>query len=370
MSSSSKVRKIKHLLIANRLALGFLFLVPIVAVVGQQKLRFSQNTLANGFPEVLALQPFASSIGETLPSAYAETPAGLSLISPKYGASKPELNFLHRFRRPIILSSQYDFDDVDAEKIKKDLQRQLLNDFARDRAYVQDWLPLTDQQAKVAYAVLRTNGSIPTYQVRSYVPNDLKSLLLSSSGNCSDYTIRLMMVLEAIGVKAMFVSIVTEQFPGHVVVDAYDPEEDTSYILDANYNTMLIRPNSQGKGFLEQVFREQSAKFIDGIEIISFPVYFSSVANESSSIPLNVINGQRDEMTARWKRWIENDRDELLSWWMNTPTHRPATLAELRQVTNDGIPVLDNIPQDFSASGSYANNLREYLGIQRLDVRQ
>lgn len=332
--------------------------------IAQQKRQPFGSIPEDSPSQTLALEVFLAGFAETLPSAYAETPTGLYLIPPKYGVSKSELEFLLRFRRP-ILTIEDKINPQNSEEIKKKLQKQFLKDFGNDRNYIQEWASLSDRQAMIAYAVLRTNGSMPTYQVRDYVPNDFKNLLLGSSGNCSDYTIRLMMLLESIGIKAMFISIVTEHLPGHVVVDAYDIEEDTSYLLDANFNTILIMPNSNGKSFLEQVFlAKETDKIIDDIEVIALPNYFASIStNKSSSLTLNIINGQRGERVERWKEWIEHDRDQLRSWWIDTPTHRPATLLELRRIEVNGIPKLDQIPPTFNYSGSYAENLRKYLGI-------
>src|SRR5690606_10438828 len=81
----------------------------------------------------------------------------------------------------------------------------------------------------IAAALLRVNGSMPTYAIRVAVPNDLSRIVAGTGGNCADFTVRLMLLLEAIGVRASLISIVTPELPGHVFVDAYDPIDDTAY---------------------------------------------------------------------------------------------------------------------------------------------
>jgi hypothetical protein len=307
---------------------------------------------------------------EIIPTAYLETDAGLQLVLEEYGVSKPELDFVKHFRRPFLTDLSDSFDWDDGEKLYEVIRTQLLEDFDRDREMLDEKLSLSDRQAQIAYAVLRVNGSIPNYRARSYVPENLESLVLGSSGNCSDYTIRLMIVLEAIGVKALLISIVTDTFPGHIVVDDYDPVEDISYILDANFNVVLMKKNSDGKGFLRQALTSHSrASFLEGYQAIAFPVLFASASAENPQsvdtvYDLNLLNGQRDDLEERWEEWLRKNMDELIDWWTNTPTNRPASLADFRKIE------LSSIPEEFDGSISYANTFREYLSLDYPDSTQ
>jgi hypothetical protein len=219
---------------------------------------------------------------KTILTAYLETDAGRQLVLEKFGVSKQELDFIKHFRRPILTDVDDSFNWENGEALSEAIRSQLQEDFKQDRHLLDRKASLSDRQAQIAYAVLRVNGSIPNYRARSYVPDDLESLVLGSSGNCADYTIRLMMVLEAIGVRALLISIVTDTLPGHIVVDAYDPVEDVSYILDANFNIVLMKKNSDGKGFLRQALTSHSrASFLEGYQAIAFLVLFASASAEN-----------------------------------------------------------------------------------------
>jgi len=279
-----------------------------------------------------------------------------------YGLSKNDYEFLLSLRRPLLTSSEEAIDWATGNGLRHNLRVQFMKDFKQNRSSLDERVQLSDRQAQIAYAVIRVNGSMPTYHVRYHVPDDLRSLILGTIGNCSDYSIRLMFLLESIGVHAVMASVVTKEFPGHVVVDAYDPVEDVSYILDATFNVVLIKPNSKGRGFLRQALSPNyNSGLLADYTIITLPVFFSSLSMESrpefSAYDLHLLNAQLHMLRQRWQKWVQNDMDELLTWWKKTPSHRPASLFDLQAL------YLKSIPKDFSTSIDHARALRDYLGL-------
>lgn len=293
--------------------------------------------------------------------AYAETPEGLKLVPAEIGASKEDFDFLKRFRGP-ILDLHTDFTKLGPGQIGEALKKQLVSEFESDPRNLT--LAKTKRRALITFAILRVNGSMPTYEVRDNVPNAVRSMILGTSGNCSDFTIRMMMVAEALGLKAALISANTPALPGHVFVDAYDPEEDTAYILDANFNVKIVKRGTHGLGYFEFLLKEsaeQRKEYAEKARIRAMPVYFRYVdpgekALYGTPLSADLINAARSKREPMWRHWTADDVDDLLAWWQNTPTHRPRTLAEIREY-------LTEIPAEFNASGDYAARIRAAAGV-------
>jgi hypothetical protein len=289
--------------------------------------------------------------------AYAETPEGLRRTSADLGLSKADIAFVERFRGHLLPAGVEPATLKRGELIER-LRSELLAAFARDPANLE--LGKTPRQALIAFAVLRTRGSIATYQVRPMVPNDLHSLVLGSEGNCSDFTVRLMMVLESIGLRAATVSSYTPNLQGHVVVDAYDPEEDAAYLLDSTFSVVMSLPHSGRLGFLETVLRmraDERKRFAETVDIRAFPDYYRFVDPGDQGLTItpltdNYINQQMSKRVPMWRKWLAQDTKSLALWWKNTPDHMPRTLSEFRR------DAVDKIPQEFDRSGDYAERLR------------
>lgn len=293
--------------------------------------------------------------------AYEETPEGLKLVPAEIGASKNDLDFLQRFRGP-ILDLHTDFTKLSSGQIQEALKKQLVSEFESDPRNLT--LAKTKRRALITFAILRVNGSMPTYEVRDNVPNAIRSMILGTSGNCSDFTIRMMMVAEALGLKAALISANTPALQGHVFVDAYDPEEDTAYILDANFNVKIVRRGTGGLGFFESLLKEsaeQRREYAEKARIRAMPIYFRYVdpgekALFGTPLTASFINAIRSKREPMWRHWTADDVDDLLMWWQKTPTHRPRTLAEIRGY-------LTEIPAEFNASGDYAARIRAAAGV-------
>lgn len=206
-----------------------------------------------------------------IPLAYRESPEGLKLTHADKGNTKAELEFLDAFRGRFLPK------DVAVKNLKSGewiarMHDTMLRGYAENRALLSSY-NLSERQSLIAYAVLRTNGSMPTYEVRDLVPNNLEQLVVGPTGNCADYALRLMMALESMGLRAATITSVTDAIPGHVVVDAYDSEEDKAYLLDANFNVMLMHPHSGGRSFIEHLRenKETPRQFARDTQLITFP---------------------------------------------------------------------------------------------------
>lgn len=292
------------------------------------------------------------------PLAYREAPGGLHLTHADKGNSKAELEFLQAFRGR-FLPKEVDVGRLKPGELIAKLHDSILKGYADNRAHLQPY-GLSERQALIAYTALRTNGSMPTYEVREQVPNDLEQLVAGPSGNCSDYALRLMFALESIGVQAASFSIVTDSIPGHVVVDAYDPVEDMAYLLDANFNIMLMHPHSQHQGFIES-FRKNKKnahQFAHDTKLIAFPAVVRFVdpgetAYTSTPLTPAFINQQRQKREPMWRTWMEQDGDDLVAFWQRAPAHAPHTLKEWRESG-----ALSVIPPEFNVSGDFARKIR------------
>lgn len=159
------------------------------------------------------------------------------------------------------------------------------------------------------------------------------------------------------------ISNVTNNLPGHVFVDAYDAHDDTSYLLDANFNVIIIRPNSKKQGFLEQLFSDSKDhdEFSRIARILVFPVYFRFIDPGETGFmgtPLTpeFLNEQRADREPMWRRWLAHDIEGLRLWWINTPSHAPKTLKELSMSYSA-------IPKEFNVSKNFAQKLRKVAGI-------
>ena len=291
-------------------------------------------------------------------AAWQETPDGLELAPVARGVTKQELAFLRPFRRALLDGAKAGPESAWSGALAKTLR----GDFARAGGLA-DLADLTDRQRLIAYVVLRVNGSIPTYEIRNQLPSQFRELVLGTSGNCSDFTIRLMIALEALGLRAAMISSVTPELPGHVFVDAYDPLERRSYLLDANYNVMLSSPEAVDDSFVSRWFGAADVKaFTDSVKVHAFPVYFRFVdpgvqGFQANALTPDAINEQRADREQRWRRWLLRDAEALRAWWRKTPWHAPQTLQELLGRGSM------KLPSDFRASGDYASRLRARAGL-------
>lgn len=271
-----------------------------------------------------------------------------------------ELAFLAKYRVPLVEEVQVN----DTKKLPQYLRQAIESSYIENGQDLTSY-SLSENSTRIAHAILRVNGSIPVYKVRGAYASNVKDALLWTSGNCSDYSLRLMLVLESMGLKTAMISNVTKALPGHVIVDAYDSDTDTAYLLDANFNVMIEMPESGGNSFVETLFKldEKARKELaDSIRISTLPVYFNfsdpgTQAYASNAVTVEILNSHRSSREKTWRNWLANDVDELRQWWLKAPGHAPNTLSDIRQKG------LSAIPDVFDHSGGYAQNIKIAAGI-------
>ncbi len=298
---------------------------------------------------------FKSSISNLTLSLF-EDPKGLKFVQQKYGVTSDELAFIQKQRGALIEPDEFVEDKqlIAVIRDKFDIQ------YSENKSLF-DGINLSNRGKFIANAVTRVNGSISTYAVKSRYSYKLKDALTVHNGNCSDYALRLMLVLEALGLKSAMISSVTSNLPGHVFVDAYDPFDDSSYFLDSTWNIMIKIPETEGKSFFQFLFELPASvqpNLIKNLEIIQFPTYFRYIdpglgGLTGSPYSLEFLNGQRDGLINQFRRFLISDLDQLKAWWKNTPNHRPLSLDEIRQMN------LADIPEYFNLSKRYADQIRQ-----------
>ena len=298
---------------------------------------------------------FKSSISNLTLSLF-EEPNGVKFVQPKYGVTSDELAFIQKQRGSLIEPDEF----IKGEQLVRVVRDKFDVHYSKNKNLF-DGINLSDRTKFIANAVTRVNGSISTYAVKSRYSYKLKDALTVHSGNCSDYTLRLMLVLEILGIKSAMISSVTTNLPGHVFVDAYDFFDDSSYFLDSTWNIIIKIQGTEGKPFFQILFELPAFKreqFIKNLEIIQFPTYFRYIdpglgGLTGNPYSLEFLNGQRDGLVDQFRRFLIHDLDQLKSWWVNTPNHRPLSLDEIRGMN------LAEIPEYFNLSKNYANQIRQ-----------
>jgi len=298
---------------------------------------------------------FKSSISNLTLSLF-EDPNGLKFVQPKHGVTSDELAFIQKQRGALIEPDEF----IEGKKLVGVIRNKFNIQYSKNKNLF-DGTNLNDRAKFIANAVTRVNGSISTYAVKSRYSYKLKDALTIHNGNCSDYALRLMLVLEVLGLKSAMISSVTSNLPGHVFVDAYDPFDDSSYFLDSTWNIMIKIPKTEGKSFFQFLFElpvSRRAQFIKNLNFIQFPTYFRYIdpglgGLTGNPYSLEFLNGQRDGLVEQFRRFLISDLDQLKAWWENTPNHRPLSLDEIREMN------LAEIPEYFNLSKNYADQIRQ-----------
>jgi hypothetical protein len=266
-------------------------------------------------------------------ATYVETPEGIAPAKLEAGASSTSIAWLQHFRGPLL-------SKVGANP-RDELHDAILSDWKRLLPLMNETFPtLSQRQQFIAFIALRVSGSFSTYVVRPRVPNSLHALLTSYRGNCSDYSIRLAMALDSVGVQTAIIPINTPSLPGHVVIDAFDREDGSGYLLDSLFNTIL-RYDNAGMSFINkwiQLAPEQRAAYFDAEDSnqrLFNPAFFRFLDGGTSGltgtpITLDSINSITvEKRQVLWRAAMTGEWREYLGWWKNSyPNMPPRNLAD------------------------------------------
>lgn len=254
--------------------------------------------------------------------------------------AQPLLAATDFFRRPLM--------DVPSDKtsnIRQALRDSLERDFQKDKPRMRQLFPdLSDRECLLIYLLGRVGGSLPIYRTTGVV-NSLEDWLWTPYGNCAHHAARLAMVLDAFDIPSAFMGICTPAYPGHAVVDAWDPEEKVAYLFDANYFTYisskpLKRLAKEGGGIVWTFLNmtpEDREKMSEKLIVHVLPRYFEFVdpgnqAFAPSPVTPNLMNSQRAELAGRWKQFLGHELDLNRDYWKKVVVHAPHSLRELMEL--------------------------------------
>ncbi len=252
---------------------------------------------------------------------------GPEKVQMQSGLSLDDITFLRSFRGSLTAGR-----NINIASLRETIRSELLADFyAKDPLIEKKYHKLNQRQRFILFLMLRTHGSFSTYAVRSNIPKEVSSLLFSHRGNCSDHAVRLAMVLDIFGIHSAIVPIKTTSLPGHVIVDAFDSVEKTSYLLDSNTNVFIMLENTSGGFFEEWLKVDQSdrMKFLDDSHTVLFlPVYYRYVdggigALSHATLSADFINRSFKSRRDKWRKMLTVEIEEVLSWWHDSYPYQP-----------------------------------------------
>lgn len=262
-------------------------------------------------------------------------------VEMQYGIPKEDLEFLKIFWKPILTELPKNRSEL-RERIKTNLQ----SDFNETKPYIAArYKDLTERDWLMLHLMLRVNGSMPIYIPRIAAPKELDLLLTAPRGNCTDYAIRLCMVLDAFDIPSRIASIQTPSLPGHVAVEAYDATGKSAYLMDSTLNAFSFIRNVD-TGFWGTVFAWDSDKrqayFQAKRNNMVFPPLLLrfldpgiTVFNPTTELNLAFVNNAWAERENLWRQTLANELPEISKFWQKYPDHAPREIRERKN--NKGI---------------------------------
>ncbi|MEO1510664.1 MAG: hypothetical protein AAFU70_01200 [Planctomycetota bacterium] len=190
-----------------------------------------------------------------------------------------DVAFLERFRGPLLDAEPDDRIWLDREMIRAALE----DEYTEHEAEVGARFPaLNDRDRLIAYLMIRVHVSVDTYRSAFGVTPVLGELMCATIADCNVFAIRMAVALDCFGIETNLATIFSPGIPGHVVVNARDPETGRGWLIDANNNIALISDRGEG-GFLERLIgrspEENAARWDSGdIRIVHPPMLIPFVS--------------------------------------------------------------------------------------------
>jgi len=185
------------------------------------------------------------------PITYTYSSQGIIPVSTQYGLPLRDAEFLVNFDGPLV-DIPYGEPIPDEITLLPTLRASLQAEYEQKYALLQEYFPeLSEQRLFLMFLVLRVNGSIPTYEATIDVDWD-HNLLVGDKGNCTHYTLRMLMVLNAFELPGRALYIWTPSLPGHVAVEFYDEATGLTALLDAN-NNLAFFIEGANKPFIDTI---------------------------------------------------------------------------------------------------------------------
>jgi hypothetical protein len=280
---------------------------------------------------------------------YVLTPKGDKRLAKRgeFGLPEKDIDFLSVFRGRLI-----NHIPKGSEELRELIKKTVLSNFKKKKAILSRAMHFDSEREELAaYLMLRTNGSMPIYKVTKSAPNDLSLLIEGAKGNCTHYSLRLLMLLDIFGFRGRAVTLITPSLPGHVVVGAYDPIERKAYLLDANLN-VFSKFDNVDEGFfdvaLDMTTEQRERYFEDPHHIKFFPLYISGVENMRMSLK-ELQEKLYDSVEDKWLDTLIRELPMAVDGWKKRyPGAIPLTLDEYR--TLGGLTVLNRIGIEYPLS--------------------
>jgi len=188
---------------------------------------------------------------------YTVSADGMRPVGREFGLPKADIEFCARFWRPLL--------DIPGDlpvPVAEHIRATILQDFEADKAFLATRHPtLGERQRLVLYAMLRTHGSFASYTPCEGKVRHEDEWLLSPQGNCTHHAVRAMIILWALGIPAFTVTILVGGLNGHVLLSAFDPADNTAYLLDGTMNVFGFVPGATTH-YVEEVGRWPLARRI------------------------------------------------------------------------------------------------------------
>jgi hypothetical protein len=148
------------------------------------------------------------------------------------------------------------------------------------------------------------------------------------------------MILDVFDIPGRFTPIFTKSLPGHVVVDAFDPVEETAYLLDSNTNVYGMIAATKGSFFdtiLDWDLEERKRYFMEDEEHLIFPPVFLRYLDPGVFTKLefpetleSVNRGVYLPRIEKWRTTLTSELPSLVGWWEETkPEGMPKNLGQL-----------------------------------------
>lgn len=171
---------------------------------------------------------------------------------------------------------------------------------------------MEDRERFIAYLLARVNGSLPVYHPTTQGSTTLEEWLWMPQGNCSHHALRLALVLDAFDIPSVMMGINTPAFPGHVLVDAWDPVAKKAYWLDANFVTYAALDSEEKAGFAKKFLSmtpEERARAVEAVDFKVLPWHFDWVDPDMwvfrpRPLTASMINEQQPALAGKWKQFF------------------------------------------------------------------
>jgi len=271
-------------------------------------------------------------------NTYVYSSKGPVPTSIEYGLPVEDLEFLAYFEGP-LLNVPYGETMMNEAEILPEIHERLQYEYEQKQTIIRERFPqLTDYQLLLVFLMLRINGSFPVYEP-TFIFNPTANVLIGNSGNCTHYTLRLLMVLDAFQIPARAIPIFTPSLPGHMVVEAFDAVTGLAALIDVTNNLACFIHRSDSP-FFEKIASWSANERLNHVKLenqnfVMAPFYIRYF-NPGYWLESGDIVHSHNELNHHvnlirleaWQRSLTKELDQLVNRWDWDGWHHPFTLNE------------------------------------------